>query len=188
VVVGEVTGGGANPGGSVPLGHQFVVNMPSGRPVNPVTGSNWEGIGVKPDIPVSSEAALSRAHALAIERLKAEASDPVSRSMLNAVSMKLESIDEAESASATRLANAAILGTYALEAGPGAAVTILEKEGRLVQRVDGFPDVALIFLKGNRYKPEKFPEGFITSFRVKGGKADLLLEVPFGPPTIREKQ
>jgi hypothetical protein len=188
VVVGEVTGGGANPGGSVPLGHQFVVNMPSGRPVNPVTGSNWEGIGVKPDIPVSSEAALSRAHALAIERLKAEASDPVSRSMLNAVSMKLESIDEAESASASRLANAEILGTYALEAGPGAALTILEKEGRLVQRVDGFPDVALIFLKGNRYKPEKFPEGFITSFRVKGGKADLLLEVPFGPPTIREKQ
>jgi C-terminal processing protease CtpA/Prc len=38
VVVGEVTGGGANPGGPVPLGHQFVVNMPSGRPVNPVTG------------------------------------------------------------------------------------------------------------------------------------------------------
>ena len=28
----------------------------------------------------------------------------------------------------------------------------------------------------------------ITSFRVRGGKADLLLEVPFGPPTIRQKQ
>jgi len=57
---------------------------------------------------------------------------------------------------------------------PGRGVTILEKEGRLVQRVDGFPDVALILLKGNRYKPEGFPDGFITSFRVKGGKADLL--------------
>jgi hypothetical protein len=61
-------------------------------------------IGVKPDIPVSPEAALSRAHALAIERLMTEASDPASRSMLNAVTMKLESIDEAESGSASRLA------------------------------------------------------------------------------------
>jgi len=187
-VVGEVTGGGANPGGPVPLGHQFLVNMPSGRPINPVTGTNWEGIGVKPDIPVAAEAALIKAHALAIERLKTEAPDPVSRSALNAVQMKLESIEEAESGSATRLAYEEILGTYALEAGPGATVTILEKDGRLVQRVDGYPDVALIFLKGNRYKPENFPDGFITSFRVRGGKADLLLEVPFGPPTIREKQ
>jgi len=188
VLVGEVTGGGANPGGPVPLGHQFVVNMPSGRPVNPVTGTNWEGVGVKPDIPVSSEAALSRAHGLAIERLMSEASDPVSRSTLDAVVMKLESIAEVESGSATRLANTEILGTYALQAGPGATVTILEKDGRLVQRVDGFPDAALIFLKGNRYKPENFPDGFVTSFRVRGGKTDLLLEVPFGPPTIREKQ
>jgi hypothetical protein len=50
------------------------------------------------------------------------------------------------------------------------------------------PCVALIFLKGNRYKPEGLPDGFITSFRVKGGRADLLLEVPFGPPAIREKR
>jgi peptidase S41-like protein len=186
-IVGEVTGGGANPGGPVSLGHQFIVNMPSGRPINPVTGTNWEGVGVKPDIPVSAVAALSKAHTLAIERLTAEASDAVSRSMLNAVAMKLESIDEAESERAARLANAEILGTYVMEAGAGPAVTILEQDGRLVQRVDGRPDVALIFLKGNRYKPENFPDGFFTSFRVKGGKAHVLLEVPFGPPTIREK-
>jgi hypothetical protein len=156
--------------------------------VNPITGTNWEGIGVKPDIPVSSADALSRAHALAIERLMVEAPDPVSRSTFNAVAMKLQSLQEAKSVGTTRLANADILGTYVLEAGPGAAVVILEQEGRLVQRVDGFPDVALTFLNGNRYKPEGFADGFITSFRVKEGKAELLLEVPFGPPTIRAKQ
>jgi hypothetical protein len=188
VIVGEVTGGGANPGGPVPLGHQFVVNMPSGHPVNPITGTNWEGIGVKPDIPVPSATALSRAHTLAIERLTVEAPDPASRSMLNAVAMKLESIEQANSAGVTRLTNAVLLGTYVLEAGPGATVTILEKEGRLVQRVDGFSDVALIFLNGNRYKPEGFPDGFITSFRAKESKTELLLEVPFGPPTIRAKR
>jgi len=43
-------------------------------------------------------------------------------------------------------------------------VAILEKEGRLVQRIDGFPDVALIFLNGNRYEPEGFPEASSPAF------------------------
>jgi hypothetical protein len=186
-LVGEVTGGGANPVGPILLGHQFVVNMPGGRPINPVTGTNWEGTGVKPDIPVPAATALDKAHALAIERLITEATNPVSRSMLHAVAMKLESIEEAESGSVPRLPNERILGTYSLEAGPGAAVTILEKDGRLVQRVDGYADVALIFLKGNRYRPENFPADFVTSFLVRDGRVELLMEVPFGSPTIREK-
>ena len=99
-IVGEVTGGGANPGGPIPLGHQFTVNMPSGQAVNPITRTSWEGVGVKPDISVPSAAALGKAHMLAIERLTAEASDPTARSMLDAVSMKLESIAEAQSGSA----------------------------------------------------------------------------------------
>ena len=108
--------------------------------------------------------------------------------MLKAVAMKLQTIAEAESGATTRLANAQIIGTYALESGPGAAVTILEKDGRLMQHVDGFPDVALNLLKGNRYKPEGLPDGAITSFRSHDGKTELLLEVPFGPPAIRERQ
>ena len=62
VVVGEVTAGGANPGGPVSLGHQFVANIPTGQAVNPVTGGSWEGIGVKPDVEVPAVQALGRAH------------------------------------------------------------------------------------------------------------------------------
>jgi hypothetical protein len=94
LVVGEVTGGGANPGGPVPLGHEFFVNMPGAQAVNPVTGTSWEGVGVKPDIPVSAAAALTKAHALAVDRLSMEASDPMGRSMLKAVAMKLQTIDK----------------------------------------------------------------------------------------------
>jgi hypothetical protein len=189
-IVGEVTGGGANPRHPIPLGHQFTVNMPSGQAVNPITQTNWEGVGVKPDISVPAAAALGKAHTLAIERLTAEASDPTSRSMLDAVSMKLESIAEAQSGSAQRLTNAEIVGSYTLTTGPGtgATVTILEKEGLLMQHMDGFPDGALIFLNGNRYRPEGLPDGFFTSFRVKNGKTELLFEVPLGPPTIGEKR
>jgi hypothetical protein len=187
-IVGEVTGGGANPGGPIPLGHQFVVNMPSGRAVNPITGTNWEGVGVKPDIPTTSAVALSKAHALAIERLRAAASDPMSQSMLDAVSMKLETIAAAESGSFTRLPDAQLLGSYVPEVGAGTTVTILEKDGRLIRHIDGLPDRALIFLNGNRYRPEGLSDGFAMSFRVRQSKAELLLEQPSGPSVIRVKQ
>jgi hypothetical protein len=188
LVVGEVTGGGANPGGPVPLGHQFFVNMPGGQAVNPVTGTNWEGVGVKPDIPVPAADALRKAHELAIDRLMTESSDPTGRSMLEAVAMKLQTIAEAESGSATRLANVDIVGTYVLESGAGPTLTILERDGRLMEHIDGTSDVALTLLSGNRYKLEGLPEGAIASFRTHEGKTELLREAPFGPPTIREKQ
>ncbi len=67
VVVGEVSGGAANPGGPVDAGGGFSVFVSQGSPVNPITGRNWEGTGVRPDVPVPQENALTRAHALALE-------------------------------------------------------------------------------------------------------------------------
>lgn len=187
-LVGEVTGGGANPGGPVSLGHQFLVNMPGGQGINPITHTNWEGVGVKPDVPVSAAKALRKAQELAVERLAAAAQDAPARAALEAVAMKFQALDEADSGTAKRLANSEIVGTYTLEGGPGASVAILEDEGRLLQRAIGFPDVALTYLNGNRYKPEGRPEGTFTSFRTRDGKTELLLEVAFGPPTIRARQ
>lgn len=57
-IVGEVTGGGANPTGPVELGHGLVAMIPFGRAENPVTKTNWEGRGVQPDLPVSAQDAL----------------------------------------------------------------------------------------------------------------------------------
>jgi hypothetical protein len=57
-IVGEVTGGGANPTGPVDLGHGFVAMIPFGRADNPVTRTNWEGRGVQPDVPVAAPDAL----------------------------------------------------------------------------------------------------------------------------------
>jgi len=188
VVVGEVTGGGANPGGPESLGHQFVVNMPSGQAVNPVTGGSWEGVGVKPDVAVPAPQALTEAHRLAVERRISETHDPVSRSLLEAVEMKLESVAQAHSGDTARLGNAQLNGTYALLAGQGPGVTIADKDGRLVLRAGGSADVPLVFIGGNRYKLEGLPEGSFTSFRVKDGKVQLLSEAPGALPRIREKQ
>jgi hypothetical protein len=46
------------------------VRVPFGRPVNPVTGTNWEGVGVAPDIVVPADEALAVAHAEALRTLR----------------------------------------------------------------------------------------------------------------------
>ena len=64
-VVGETTGGGAHPGGMVPVGAGFAMFVPAGRGENPTTGTNWEGVGVTPDTAVPAADALK----VALEQL-----------------------------------------------------------------------------------------------------------------------
>ena len=71
-IVGEASGGAANPGGRVPLGDGWSVFVSRGSPVNPVTGSNWEGAGVQPDVAAPAREALDRARQLALEALLAK--------------------------------------------------------------------------------------------------------------------
>jgi hypothetical protein len=61
VVVGERTAGGANPNRYFPLAPGLAVSISVGTTVNPVSGANWEGTGVRPDIEVPSAAALDAA-------------------------------------------------------------------------------------------------------------------------------
>jgi hypothetical protein len=60
-IVGEVTGGGANPVRPIDLGHGMVAAVPFGRPENPVTKTNWEGRGVQPDVNVAAFDAVATA-------------------------------------------------------------------------------------------------------------------------------
>lgn len=72
-IVGESTWGGANPGGTVRLNDHFMVFVPSGRAINPITKTNWEGTGVQPDVAVPADQALKTAHVMAIKDLLAKA-------------------------------------------------------------------------------------------------------------------
>ena len=74
-VVGETTYGAANPGGTVRLTDHFRVFVPTGVVANAVTGGNWEGVGVTPDLAVPSDDALRAAHRTALERLLNAATD-----------------------------------------------------------------------------------------------------------------
>jgi len=74
-IVGETTWGGANPGHVMRLGDHFEVFMPGGHAVNPITKTNWEGVGVKPDVAVPQEDALKVAQETALQHLIAKATD-----------------------------------------------------------------------------------------------------------------
>jgi hypothetical protein len=67
VVVGQASGGAANPGGDIPLAAGFSVFVSFGSPVSPITHGNWEGTGVIPDVAVAPADALSTAQRLALE-------------------------------------------------------------------------------------------------------------------------
>ncbi len=73
VIVGDTSGGAANPGGMVPAGGGFAIFVSGGSPENPITHTNWETVGVKPDQPVPAAQALTAARRLALVAVLAKA-------------------------------------------------------------------------------------------------------------------
>ncbi|MFJ9692835.1 S41 family peptidase [Kitasatospora sp. NPDC101183] len=67
-IVGETTRGGAHPREGWTVHPHLELSVPVGRAVNPVSGTNWEGTGVRPDVPCDAGSALDRALLLASER------------------------------------------------------------------------------------------------------------------------
>jgi C-terminal processing protease CtpA/Prc/sugar lactone lactonase YvrE len=68
IIIGETTRGGANPGETVRLTENFAVFVSTGRAVNPITKTNWEGTGVTPDVAVPKEQALKNAYIMALNK------------------------------------------------------------------------------------------------------------------------
>ncbi|MCX5151612.1 MULTISPECIES: S41 family peptidase [unclassified Streptomyces] len=69
VVVGERTRGGAHPCQGWTVHPHLEATIPFGRAINPVSGTNWEGTGVQPNVPCAAADSLDRAHELALARL-----------------------------------------------------------------------------------------------------------------------
>jgi len=75
-IIGETTGGGAHPVDLRLFANLNVrMSLPFGRAVNPISGTNWEGTGVEPDIKVPQEEALDVAYLKALKDLAAEEDD-----------------------------------------------------------------------------------------------------------------
>jgi hypothetical protein len=60
-IIGETTGGGAHAVTAGPIEYGFIATIPVARSINPVTGKDWEGVGVMPDVAISEDKALDAA-------------------------------------------------------------------------------------------------------------------------------
>jgi len=75
-IVGETTGGGAHP-----IGFRYFptlncgTTIPYARAVNPISGTNWVGTGVTPDIETPADLALDTAHLEALKGLAEDADE-----------------------------------------------------------------------------------------------------------------
>jgi len=69
VLVGETTGGGAHPVAAYIINDHFMVRVPFGRAVNPISETNWEGTGVEPHVKTSRDNAFATAYSMALDSL-----------------------------------------------------------------------------------------------------------------------
>jgi hypothetical protein len=75
VVIGETTKGGAHPVDVLIVKGSILTQISVGNSINPITKTNWEGVGVKPDIAVPAEEALHTAYLLALKNLAKKTKD-----------------------------------------------------------------------------------------------------------------
>jgi retinol-binding protein 3 len=81
-VVGEKTAGAANGGRPFPVNAWFEVTIPTFQVRGAVSGQNWEGTGVKPDVTVSASDAPRTAHIRALRELLRQSSTVSDRDSL----------------------------------------------------------------------------------------------------------
>jgi C-terminal processing protease CtpA/Prc len=60
-IVGEPSGGGAHPFQYRRIHPNYVLWSVTQKSINPITQSNWQGVGVQPDVRVPAEQALAKA-------------------------------------------------------------------------------------------------------------------------------
>ena len=89
-LIGEQTRGGAHPAPVYPLTTYFAAQIPIGKAVNPVTKTNWEGIGIEPDVKVPAEQALKTAHVTALKEIMNRQQNPEVKTQLNNLIEKLQ--------------------------------------------------------------------------------------------------
>lgn len=81
-IVGERTRGGANPVTRTLLSARFWAMLPVARTRNPITGGNWQGTGVVPDIDSPADQALAVAQRDAARQIIARhPDDPLTREL-----------------------------------------------------------------------------------------------------------
>ncbi|MBE0712575.1 MAG: S41 family peptidase [Candidatus Aminicenantes bacterium] len=165
-IIGETTGGGAHPTNGMIVQENFILRVPVGRAINPVSKTNWEGTGVTPDIPVPAAQAFDRAYAMAVDKLAAKATDPQTKAEFEWILVGLKAktnpprVDEKT------------LTTYA---GAYGERKVMFENGALFYQRTG-PKYRLVPLTGTLFAVEGL-DYFRVEFVVKDGKTVELIGI-----------
>lgn len=159
-LIGETTGGGAHPGGTQIATNRFTIWVPDGRAINPITKTNWEGVGVEPHMKVSANEALEVAQITALEsilkRNKGQGEDTFriewALEGLKAAKAKVD-IEEAK------------LQSYAGNYGPR---KLTFKNGKLYYQREGASEYLLIPMSEKKFRIEEIPYFRIEMLQENG--------------------
>jgi hypothetical protein len=80
-LIGETTGGAANFDYRYRVSAHLMFSVPSGEPVNPVSGKGWEGVGIVPDIRIGADLAFGVAYRMALEHVVSLGADDYRRNV-----------------------------------------------------------------------------------------------------------
>lgn len=89
-IIGESTGGGAHPVTRTVLNENFGAQLAIGQAINPITKTNWEGVGVQPDILINADQAKDMAYKEALKKLVTKDYPPNFHERLEYLLKKLE--------------------------------------------------------------------------------------------------
>ncbi|WP_300530737.1 S41 family peptidase [Maricaulis sp.] len=141
-IIGETTYGAGNPGGTFLVEEGFAVFISTGSARNPVTGTNWEGTGVTPDIAVEADDALIEAQLHLYNEISESSEDPEVTRSLNWATEALQAQRNPVELSNRQLRR--YVGDW------GVRDTFME-DGRLHYVREGASPIALIALGNDRF-------------------------------------
>jgi retinol-binding protein 3 len=153
-IIGENTGGGAHP----VTEHYYPtlaieIRVPYGRAINPITGTNWEGVGVAPDIAVPQEKALTTAHMEALKKLRDHSTDEQAKAGL------AWAIDGLKATLEPVTVDIVLLQKYVGKYGPR---TITLENGVLFYQREGRPKFRMVPLTQDTFALDE-----LSTFRLK---------------------
>lgn len=161
VIVGETTGGGAHPVNRKIINDNFGISVPTGKAINPISQTNWEGTGIAPHVEVPEKDALSKAHLLAIDSLARKTEDDEQKEAYKWISERLNAKLSPITLDAKLLEKC--IGIY----GPR---TITFENGSLYYQREGRPKYKMIPVKEILFMFDEL-DYFMLEIIVENGKA-----------------
>lgn len=165
VIVGETTGGGAHPVNRKIINDNFGISVPTGKAINPISQTNWEGTGITPHVEIAEKDALAKAHLLAIDSLARTTEDDEQKEAYKWISERLNAKLSPVTLDAKLLEK--YTGTY----GPR---TIIFENGSLYYQREGRPKYKMIPVKETLFMFEEL-DYFMLEVIVENGKATALI-------------